>query len=235
MDRKVLKSKFTGSMIGTAVGDALGAGLEGHGWVNRDQLLAITESRGTLVYTDDTHMMIGIAESLIEKKGFDGEHMTYRFMENFKLEPWRGYGPGPPRVFRSIQAGEAWNEAAGKLYGSGSFGNGSAMRVAPVGLLYYDNPSKVRDIAYKSSQITHAHELGKEGAATQAYAVALATGADPSLPLSIDEFLNKLSGFIRQAVFQEKVRQAKGNRRAGAWHRSLQLCASSYLFLFMLP
>ena len=207
MDRETLRLKFLGSLIGTGVGDALGAGLEGHRWVDQAEVRAIAESRGRLIYTDDTHMMIGVAESLIEKKGFDGEHMTRRFMENYSQEPWRGYGPGPPRVFRLIQAGEAWDEAAGKLYGGGSFGNGSAMRVAPVGFFYYDDLPRVRDVAYRSSHITHAHDLGKEGAALQAYAVALATSADPSSQLSVDEFLARLLDLIHQPVFKGKVQK----------------------------
>jgi len=163
VEKETLKSKFLGSLIGTAVGDALGVGLEGHLSVDQAEVHALAERRHTLTYTDDTHMMIGIAESLIERRGFDGEHMARRFMENYRHEPYRGYGPGPPRVFRLIERGEAWDKAAEKLYGGGSFGNGSAMRMAPVGLLYYgygDSP-RLREIAYQSSRITHAHRAGK--------------------------------------------------------------------------
>ena len=209
MAKEALRSKFLGSLIGTGVGDALGAGLEGRRRVDQAEVQALAERRGTLVYTDDTHMMIGIAESLIAKKGFDGEHMTHRFMENYSREPYRGYGPGPPRVFSLIKAGEAWDKAAERLYGGGSFGNGSAMRIAPVGVLYYDDLPKLKEIAYKSSQITHAHELGKEGAALQAYAVALATAADPLSEFRSDEFLAKLLDFMQHQVFKQKVEKIR--------------------------
>ena len=209
MAKDALRSKFLGSLIGTGVGDALGAGLEGRRRVDQAEVQALAERRGTLVYTDDTHMMIGIAESLIAKKGFDGEHMAHRFMENYSREPYRGYGPGPPRVFSLIRAGEAWDKAAERLYGGGSFGNGSAMRIAPVGVLYYDDLPKLKEIAYKSSQITHAHELGKEGAALQAYAVALATAADPLSEFRSDEFLAKLLDFMQHQVFKQKVEKIR--------------------------
>ena len=209
MVKEALRSKFLGSLIGTGVGDALGAGLEGRRRVDQAEVQAVAERRGTLIYTDDTHMMIGIAESLIAKKGFDGEHMTHRFMENYSREPYRGYGPGPPQVFSLIKAGEAWDKAAEKLYGGGSFGNGSAMRIAPVGVLYYDDLPKLKEIAYKSSQITHAHELGKEGAALQAYAVALATAADPLSEFRSDEFLAKLLDFMQHQVFKQKVEKIR--------------------------
>jgi len=205
MDREDLRSKISGSLMGTGVGDALGASLEGWRRVDPDEVRALAEKRDTLIYTDDTHMMIGVAESLIENEGFDGEHMTGRFMENYSREPFRGYGPGPPRVFRLIKSGEAWDKAAERLYGGGSFGNGSAMRIAPVGVFYYDDIAKLKEIAYKSSQITHAHELGKEGAALQAYAIALATQADPSLALQGNEFLRKLTQFVEHEVYRQRL------------------------------
>jgi poly(ADP-ribose) glycohydrolase ARH3 len=209
MDREDLRSKISGSLMGTGIGDALGASLEGWRRVDPDEVRALAEKRHTLTYTDDTHMMIGVAESLIENKGFDGEHMTRRFMENYSHEPFRGYGPGPPRVFRMIKSGEAWDKAAERLYGGGSYGNGSAMRIAPVGVFYYDDLAKLKEISYKSSQITHAHELGKEGAALQAYAIALATQADPSLAFQGDEFLRKLTHFIRHEVYKQKLRSVE--------------------------
>ena len=209
MDREDLRSKILGSLIGTGVGDALGASLEGWRRVDPDEVRALAEKRHTLTYTDDTHMMIGVAESLIENKGFDGEHMAGRFMENYSREPFRGYGPGPPRVFRLIRSGEAWDKAAERLYGGGSFGNGSTMRVAPVGVFYYDDLAKLKEIAYKSSQITHAHELGKEGAALQAYAIALSTQADPSLAIQGNEFLRKLTQFVEHEVYKQKLKSVE--------------------------
>jgi len=193
-------------MIGSAIGDALGASFEGL-WINK---LNIEEFSFHGRWTDDTHMMIGVAESLIANKGFNGEHMAWTFIKNWEKEPGRGYGPGPPRVFRKIKSGVAWNEAARQLYGGmGSFGNGAAMRVAPVGLFYYDDAGKLREIAYKSAEITHTHVLGKEGAALQAYAVALAVRAESESFNPID-FLEKLIEFTRVDAYKEKLEKAKG-------------------------
>jgi poly(ADP-ribose) glycohydrolase ARH3 len=38
-------------------------------------------------YTDDTHMTLGVAESLVERRGFDGNHMAAVFARNFAAEP----------------------------------------------------------------------------------------------------------------------------------------------------
>ena len=205
MDEQSLRSKFLGALIGTAMGDALGASLEGWHMLPQSEVQALADKRGLLVYTDDTHMAIGVAESLIAKGGFNGEHMAHTFIRNYDLEPFRGYGPGPPRIFRMIKGGEAWDRASEKLYRGGSYGNGSAMRIAPIGVLFHDDPVRLKEVAYQSSQITHAHELGKQGAALEAYAVALATTAASTLHLDSAGFLGKLGNFIEHEVYQQKL------------------------------
>ena len=204
MVEQVLKSKFLGSLVGTGVGDAVGASFEGRYRVNPDEIQATVERRKVLTYTDDTHMMIGVAESLIRSKGFNGEDMASTFIQNYELEPFRGYGPGPPRIFRMVTAGEAWDKAAQKLYPGGSYGNGSAMRVAPIGVFYHDDLEMVREVAYKSSQITHAHSLGKEGAALQAYAIALVTNLQPQA-FDHSNFLVKVIDYVQDEVYKQKL------------------------------
>ena len=175
----------------------------------KEDIASLAERVEELAYTDDTHMTIGVVESLIQSRGFDGEHMAQTFIKNYEAEPWRGYGPGPPKVFRMIKSGEPWDSAASKIYRGGSFGNGSAMRVAPIGLLYSNNPAKLREIAYKSSSITHSHELGKEGAAIQAYAVVLALNTPSDEEIDREAFLLKLQNFAQTQLYKEKIANTK--------------------------
>jgi poly(ADP-ribose) glycohydrolase ARH3 len=205
MNAEMLRQKFLGSLVGTAIGDAVGAFSEGwYGtWPEEAREMADRQSR--LVYTDDTAMMIGVAESLAEKRGIDAEHMADVFARNYYREPYRGYGPGPPRIFQLMMQGEAWDKAAEMIYPGGSFGNGSAMRIAPVGVLYHDSVDDLRMVAYESSRITHAHELGKEGAALQACAVALVTGLNPSAPFSGEDFVANLEGFVHHELYKHKI------------------------------
>jgi poly(ADP-ribose) glycohydrolase ARH3 len=205
MDEGVLRGKFIGALVGTAVGDAVGAGFEGRRAAEAEAIEWAADRRELLAYTDDTHMMIGMAESLVQKEGFDGEHMAYVFIRNFELEPWRGYGPGPPSIFRMIRAGEAWDKAAEKLYHGGSYGNGSAMRIAPIAVFYHDDLVMLREVAYRSSRITHSHELGKEGAALQAYAVALAVELEPGKAFSSQEFLSRLGELVQHEAYKQKL------------------------------
>jgi poly(ADP-ribose) glycohydrolase ARH3 len=202
-----LRSKFLGSLVGAAVGDAVGASWEGQHMATPEEIRHVTSIRDTLIYTDDTHMTIGITESLVENGGFNGVHMAGRFADNYFQEPWRGYGPGPPRVFRLLRNGEAWDKAAGRVYPGGSYGNGAAMRVAPIGLLFWNNPEKLREVAYKSSLITHSHILGIEGAALQAYAVALAVTENPDKQLDSQYFISRLLDFTSEDVYRYKIKK----------------------------
>lgn len=197
-----LKSKFMGALIGSAVGDAIGAPVEG--WSMEMVSSVYGEEKGWKMiygrYTDDTEMMIGVAESLIEHKGFNGANMARTFIQNY--DATRGYGPGSKEALKRLREGEGWEEASEKLFGGkGSYGNGAAMRIAPIGILYYDNADKLREIAYKSSHITHSHELGKEGAALQAFSIALAVRGQK------DGMLSTLREFVQNDVYKEKIRK----------------------------
>lgn len=196
-----LESKFSGCILGVGIGDSLGRGWEGHDRVIEDEV--VKRSSGLLRYTDDTHMTLGVLESLIECKGLDVKHMALTFIKNYEAEPYRGYGPGPPRIFKRIGRGDGLLDLDRDIYPGGSWGNGSAMRIAPIGLLYHDT-DVIRKRAYRASRITHSHELGMEGAALQAYAVALAVnGVDKR------RFPGELELFTVSDLYREKLRAIK--------------------------
>jgi len=98
-----------------------------------------------------------------------------------------------------------WEQAAQRFYDGGSYGNGSAMRIAPIGVLYHNNLSLLREIACESSRITHAHTLGMEGAALQAGAIAAATNLESASALNRDDFLEELTDLTRDEVYAEKL------------------------------
>jgi poly(ADP-ribose) glycohydrolase ARH3 len=188
-----LQDCFRGALLGAAIGDALGAPFEGAPTVSLDKLERLLERPGPLRYTDDTHMTLGMAESLVACGGFDGPHMAETFARNFEAEPWRGYGAGPPQVFRLIRQGVEWDQAGRALFnGAGSFGNGAAMRVAPAALAYFYDTEEVVRVARQSALITHAHELGVEGAVLQALAVAFLVQMSTSTPLDSSAFVDFL-------------------------------------------
>ncbi|RLI26615.1 MAG: hypothetical protein DRO52_02255 [Candidatus Hecatellales archaeon] len=209
----LLKSKFLGCMVGAAVGDALGMPLEGLSWREIRKRFGLVREMvdGRLPagsYTDDTEMMISLAESLVEVGGFNGAHMAGRLHQNVNL--WRGYGMDPI-VLEWIASGEPWDKASEKLFGGeGSYGNGGAIRVAPVALLYYDQPERLKSFAALSAKITHAHPLGIEGAVIQAYAIAQAVRLNPEEGFDASGFLKGLREVLQSRAFRDKIAVVEG-------------------------
>jgi poly(ADP-ribose) glycohydrolase ARH3 len=198
------KEKFVGSMIASALGDAIGE--LAFARPQKDQLMPILQAIAELRYTDDTAMAIGLAESLIGAKGFDSEHLGRTFRENYLREPWRGYASGPPMVFSLVaQRGCTFAQAAKTLFGgAGSLGNGAAMRIGPLGLFYHDSEDLYAN-ACGSAQVTHAHPVGMDGAAVQALAVAQAASLDSGTDFQAERFVRNLVSFARTREIRSKI------------------------------
>jgi poly(ADP-ribose) glycohydrolase ARH3 len=203
-----LKSKFLGAMVGSALGDAIGE--LAFRFPEKEPLLARLESVPDLTYTDDTAMAIGLAESIIEKGCVEQQDLGDTFRRNFRREPWRGYAAGPPTIFAVVENhGLTYKEAARSLFrGKGSFGNGAAMRIAPLGLFLHNSP-ELYEQARTSAETTHAHIVGVDGAAVQAAAVAEAVNGDPREPFKPLEFIGKLESVARTPKIRQKIALVK--------------------------
>jgi poly(ADP-ribose) glycohydrolase ARH3 len=210
-----LKSKYLGGMLGSAIGDAIGE--LAFRCPEREKLVAQIELEKELQYTDDTAMAIGLAESILEKGNIDQLHLGDVFRRNFHREPWRGYAPGPPTLFSMVErTGLTYKEAARSLFGgTGSFGNGAAMRIAPLALHFHASSELYRE-ASASAEVTHAHPIGMDGAAVQAKAIALAASLDPAKPFSSDDFIQDLESFSRSHEIRQKMALLKTLRRQQA-------------------
>lgn len=203
-NRADLPSKFLGGMVGSALGDAIGE-LAFRG-LGEASLRAEIARRDVLVYTDDTAMAIGLAESITQAGRLDEKHLGDTFRANFQREPWRGYASGPPTLFSLVgRHGMSYSEAAHSLFGGqGSFGNGAAMRIAPVGLFYHDAPD-LYEKARASAAVTHAHPVGVDGAAVLAWAVAQAVRLDPREPFPFERFSQGLVDCARTPEIRDKM------------------------------
>jgi ADP-ribosylglycohydrolase len=127
-------------------------------------------------WTDDTAMALSIVDVLEAHGGIDPEALAAAFAARYAAEPWRGYGGGAHDILASINEGVPYQVAAGSAFGGqGSFGNGGAMRAAPIGAYFCDDLDAVVANASASAEPTHAHPEGRAGAV--AIAVAAAIGA----------------------------------------------------------
>lgn len=164
--------RFQGSMLGLALGDALGAPHEG-ALLGRALWKLLGAGKGDLLrWTDDTQMSVGLAESLIEREGLDPDHLAGHWAA--LMDPLRGYGAGAVRLLRRIRAGQDWRTANKAIFPDGSYGNGGAMRAAPLGLFFHRDLDELRRATELATSITHAHPLGIEAALLIARAVSMA-------------------------------------------------------------
>ena len=167
---------------GLSVGDSIGQALS-YGWYRAREKSDFAAMRdGTLPYTDDTEMAIGIVQSLERSRTIEEDLLAWEFGERFTRQPDRGYGKMARHILREIAAGANWREVSSAAFGGGSFGNGAAMRVAPLGAYFADEPGAVPEMAARSARITHFHPEGIAGAIAVALASAEALnrrGTDP--------------------------------------------------------
>lgn len=174
--------KIRGCLYGTALGDALGAPFEG-GILERLTWGAIAVlSRRKYRYSDDTQMTMDLVESLLRCNGVDADDLARTFARNYSWT--RGYGPGAAKILKRIRRGMDWEQACRSVYADGSFGNGAAMRVSILGLLF--EGTELESAVQAASQITHAHPVGIDGARVMAkLAGAAAAGQAPESWLEV--------------------------------------------------
>jgi poly(ADP-ribose) glycohydrolase ARH3 len=172
--------RMTGALVGTALGDAVGAPFEGQRRPATREVEEHLRASTTLRWTDDAHMTLALAESLVATAGeLDPQHLGDTFARWYADEPWRGYGSGPPQVFSLARDGQPYEQAAASLFdGSGSFGNGAAMRCAPVAVLAAPDLEWTVDLARRQARITHTHPEGVDGAVLLAGALCLTLASE---------------------------------------------------------
>jgi ADP-ribosylglycohydrolase len=159
------------SLEGLSVGDSFG---ERYFGPSADALRRIAErqlSPPPWPYTDDTEMALSIVEVLRECGEVDQDLLAEQFAARMTMG--RGYGQGTYAILCGVKEGRDWRALTQAGFrGMGSFGNGAAMRVAPLGAYFADAKADVvQEQARLSAEITHAHPEGIAGA----IAVAMAT------------------------------------------------------------
>jgi poly(ADP-ribose) glycohydrolase ARH3 len=148
-------------------------------------------------------MMIGVAETLVECGHIDEGELCKRFAANYQRN--RGYGGGARRVIEAIIDGLDHKHLAQNYFPGGSLGNGAAMRVAPVGLMFRHEPDALWEQARLSALPTHVHPLGIEGAQILALAVGLASA---TRDFDRQQFFSALSARCTAIEFSEQLTRA---------------------------
>ncbi len=143
-------------MIGAIAGDIIGSVYEFEGIKTKDFPLF----QPTCHFTDDSVLTVAIAQAILT----DGDYRA-KVLGFGRRYPHASYGGGFRRWLRSADPKPYY-----------SFGNGSAMRVSPVGFAFGTVDDVLREAA-RSAEFTHNHPEGIKGAQATALAVFLARTA----------------------------------------------------------
>jgi ADP-ribosylglycohydrolase len=159
-------------MIGAIAGDIIGSVYEFAPIKTKEFPLFSRHS----IFTDDTVLTVALADSILNNVPY-----VNKLKEYYRTYPWAGYGGHFNRWANSANS-EPYN----------SWGNGSAMRVSPVGFAY-DDLETVLEKAKQSAEVTHNHPEGIKGAQATAAAIFLArTGQDKAV---IKEYIENTFGY----------------------------------------
>lgn len=193
------------SLEGLSVGDTFGEQFFGEPEKVVPLIVGRVLPQAPWRYTDDTEMALSIVELLEERGEIDQDDLAMRFAK--RMDPRRGYGKGAYEILNGILEGRSWRSLSRSGFrGMGSFGNGAAMRVAPLGAFFAESPlQKVAEQARLSAEVTHAHSEGISGAIAVAVAAALAwQRRDAHGPLGAEwmrEVRNAVpAGYMRDAI-----------------------------------
>jgi ADP-ribosylglycohydrolase len=195
------------SLKGLLIGDCFGECFMG----SPDEMLPKIRSKktpsGVWRYTDDTQMALSIVENLAVHGEIVQDDLVSRFAE--KMEPERGYGVGVFKILSGVRNGSDWRTMSYSGFrGMGSFGNGAAMRVAPLGAYFAEEPfEKIVEQARLSAEVTHAHPEGAAGAIAVAVAAALAWKSRDNQESLGNRFIEEVLRWIPDGYTHEAVQE----------------------------
>ncbi|HAO54009.1 MAG TPA: hypothetical protein DCR03_00260 [Gammaproteobacteria bacterium] len=175
------KQQFIGALVGCAIGDALGAPIEG--WT-REKILGLdglTERYRQVhhknrnihfpmgQYTDDTQLTLAIVRGILDYGEVDGGAIAAQFVKLWESKEIVGAGVVATNAVQRLIRGIPWNEAA---LSDDEPWNGAAMRIAPIGVWNHDRPERMKGDVFTTSVITHRHPQAISGALAIAGAVS---------------------------------------------------------------
>ena len=176
---ELIRDRFRATLLGCAIGDALGFPFEGQPPEVVQRVPEIAEDfhprpRGKYAkgqYTDDTQMTLALAASIAEEGRVDGRAVANRLAALWRDGIILEAGETTSEAMGRILKGAPWMSAGAEV---GLAGNGAATRAAPIGLWNCDDFGKIARDAEVQGVITHKDPRSLAGSAAFAAAVALA-------------------------------------------------------------
>jgi ADP-ribosylglycohydrolase len=158
-------------------------------------------------FTDDTNMALSIFSVLRQEGKINQDKLGQSFGLHFDRR--RGYGLGTRAILIRMQLGANWREAAiARGESGGSYGNGGAMRVAPLGAYFADDIDALVENARLSSEVTHSHPEGIAGAIAVAAAAAVAWNLRGS-PFEREMFIDQILPHVPEGEVKAGIETAR--------------------------
>jgi len=175
-------SRISGCLIGQCLGDALGFPVEGRDAADCSLYLQRGVRRWFAgeecdlqdwsgQYTDDSQLARELLASLVHCNGWRPADYAARIEKIFRENRIVGRGIACDEAARNLSAGLDWIRSG---VPAPSAGNGTAMRAAPVGLFFHDDPAEMIRVAHEQGWITHHDPRCSAGSIAIAGGVALA-------------------------------------------------------------
>ncbi|BCJ47394.1 hydrolase [Actinoplanes ianthinogenes] len=192
-------------MRGLAMGDAFGETWFFRPAAEVEAAVAGREVKdGPWPWTDDTAMALSLVRILDRHGRVEQDALATAFADAYAADPYRCYGASMHDVLIAIGQGEAWPAVTGRQFdGMGSWGNGAAMRVAPLGAWFVDDLDLVAAEADRSAAVTHAHPEATAGAVAVAIAAALSVRG-----IAGEELIGAVAEWVPDSEVGSRLRRA---------------------------
>lgn len=175
LDHAERMSRALLSLEGLSVGDGFGERFFAARSLVSESVEARRAPAPPWPYTDDTEMALALVQVLDEHGRVAQDRLAQLFAKRFRDNPYRGYGGGAIEILERIRLGMDWRLVSSQVFnGTGSKGNGAAMRVAPLGAYFAEDLGRAAEQARLSAEVTHFHPDGQAGAVAVAVAAAWA-------------------------------------------------------------
>jgi ADP-ribosyl-[dinitrogen reductase] hydrolase len=217
-----LTDRGRGVLVGLACGDALGAPVE----FESREVIAAKYPDGLRDFTsggwmdvvpgeltDDSRMMLDLAETLVRPGPVDLDHLGQRFVAWMEEGP-KDIGNTTRLAIQSLQSGRPWSEAGqfalDQMGSHSAASNGSVMRCAPVAIRFRDDPGRLKKLSIDTARITHAEPRCTWAAVALNQAIAHAlNGGSP------DGLADAATAGIEQPDVVQAILTAPGRTAAG--------------------
>ncbi|MFJ9520114.1 ADP-ribosylglycohydrolase family protein [Kitasatospora sp. NPDC101801] len=160
-------------------------------------------------WTDDTAMALVLFRHLETHGEVRPDLLAGEFAREYTVNPGRKYGPSMHQVLRAVEAGADWRTVTSEMFdGQGSYGNGAAMRVAPLGAWFADDLDRVAEQARRSALVTHFNPEAVAGAVAVALAAALAVRSRGGAAPERADLLAEVAGRLPESDVRSGLRIA---------------------------